>query len=352
MKKLSVFICALACLFTFKACEDPDDNNGDGISAALPGNVVTSIYTTEDGLVYFATDKGLASFDGTDWTVYHDNPKLLTGIINDMDFEQTSYGPEFWLATNSGLNVASLPIDATSGATLYASDNLPGLFPGQSVLANDTVTTVKVDDNQIRWIATTQGLTAFSGNQWPGINYNSHYHDRFFSQNRITSFDYNNDTVYIGTMGGGVARMIASSPDAISGASPFEVPWSNIPSPNITAVFIDGNSQWYGSDEGLGRHDGIQAKENWHIFTETHGLINKYVQVINKDSEGNIWVGTRGGISVYNGTEFTNYTAADGLVGNDVLSIASGQNGDIWIGTRNGVSVFDGNSFTNYQATD
>jgi ligand-binding sensor domain-containing protein len=341
-----------AMIFAFSGCDDNNDDNGNGLPAGLPGNKVSAIYITDDGLRYFATDKGIASFDGTEWTVYADNPKVTTGIIHDMDFELSAYGPEFWLGTNSGVNVVTLPIDATSGATTYTKENTQELFPGQPGLLGDSIFAVRVDRNNVRWYGTQEGLSAFSGNKWPQINMHGHYYANFFKINRVTSMDYSNDTVYIGTMGGGVARMVVNGPDAISGASPYEVPWSAIPSTNILAVFIDGNSQWYGSDDGLARHDGTQAMENWNLFYEEDGLVNNYVQSINKDLDGNLWFGTRGGVSKFDGATWTNYTAADGLVNNDVLCITIDKDGSVWFGTGNGASHYDGGTFTNYQATE
>ena len=346
-KTIGIIMCAL--IFITLGCKE-DNNVTDEMPDHIPGNKVTAIYVTEDGLRYFATDKGIASFDGTDWTVYSDNPKVTTQNIHDMDFELTSYGPEFWLGTNSGINVTSLPIDATSGATTYTKDNTQTLFPGQPGLSGDSVFVVRVDDHNIRWFGTEGGLSAFFGNTWPEITLAPHYRATFFQNNRVTSMDYSNDTIYIGTMGGGVARMVANGPDAITGASPYEIPWSMIPSENILSVFIDGHSQWYGSDAGLARHDGIQAKENWFLFDDSDGLVDNYVQAINKDNEGNLWFGTSAGVSKYDGTNWTNYTTADGLVGNNILCITIDLDGTIWFGTDSGASHFDGSTFINYQA--
>lgn len=351
MKKKGFFYWIFVLVFALVGCTDDNgDDNGNELPEGLPGNVVNAIYVTEDGLRYFATDNGIASFDGAEWTVHHDNPKVTTGLIHDMDFELTAYGPEFWLGTSEGLNVVSLPIDAMSGATTYTQDNTQTLFPGQPGLAGDSVIAVRVDANNIRWYGTQNGLSAFRGNQWPEINYANHYHADFFKNNLITSIDYGNDTIYIGTLGGGVARMVAPEPDAISGASPYEIPWSNLPSQNILAVFVDGSTQWYGSDEGLARHEGIEAKENWYLYFESSGLASNYVQAINKDAEGNMWFGTANGVSKYDGTGFTNFTTAQGLVGNNVLSVAVDLDGTLWFGTDEGVSHFDGETFTNYRA--
>lgn len=320
------------------------------IPVSLPDSHVNAIFITEDGTKYFATNKGLASFDGNEWTVYYDNPKVTTEAINDLDFEVSPYGPEFWLATDKGVNVATIPIDATSGATTYTKANTQSLFPGQPGLTGDSVFTVRVDNRNVRWYGTHEGLSAFRGNQWPVINMNNHYRPDFFKRYPVTSIDFANDTVYIGTRGGGVARMITATADAISGASPYEIPWSMIPSDNILAVFTDGATQWYGSDEGLAKHIGTEAKENWYLYYESDGLVNNYVQAINKDLSGKMWFGTRGGVSSYDGSAWKNFTETDGLVSNNVLCIAIDIDGSIWFGTDNGVSHFDGTDWKNYQA--
>lgn len=343
--KRFLFIPALMCLLI--ACQDDDPVE---IPEGLPDNYVSAIYVYEDGTKYFATARGLASFDGNEWVVYHENPKVTTEAIHDMDFELSPYGPEFWLATNKGINVATIPIDATSGATTYTSSNTQTLFPGQPGLVGDSVFVVRVDDKNIRWYGTHEGLSAFQGNQWPEINLNNHYRTNFFINNRITSIDFANDTIYIGTRGGGVARMVASSADAITGASPYEIPWSMIPSNNILAVFTDGSTQWYGSDEGLAKHVGIEAKENWTLYFTSDGLVSNYVQAINKDLAGNMWFGTNAGVSKFDGANWTSYTENDGLVGNNVLCMAIDLDGTIWFGTDQGVSHFDGTTWTSYQA--
>jgi len=348
MKKTRILFLLLL-LLGFVACND-NNGNDDVQPAGLPGNLVKAIYIAEDGIKYFATDKGIGSFDGVVWKVYLKNPKIPTKEILSLGFEPSTSSPQLWLGTNAGVVSARLPMDKNSSATAYTKASTATMFPGQPGLLGDTVFSLKVDDKNIRWFGTEGGLSAFRGNNWPNINFAAgEYQANFFKHNRITSFGYRNDTLYIGTMGGGIARMVTST-DAITGASPYEIPWSMIPTQNITAVFIDGNTQWYGSDNGLGRHIGTEAKENWDLFYTDDGLADNYIQAINKDKNGNLWIGTRGGVSKMSGGTFTNYTTVQGLVSNNVLCIAIDKDGTIWFGTDNGVSHFNGTTFTNYRA--
>lgn len=344
--KYIYFILGVQFLLFYGCKKDPVPTE----SESLPDNYVRAIYVHTNGVKYFATGRGLASFDGMNWTVYQSNPDIATQNINAIAFEENTNGQELWLGTNNGVTVASLPIDALSGATTYTVSNTETLFPDSPGLAGDSVKVVKTDDKKIRWFGTNGGLSAFYESQFPEINYRSFYSSGFFADNRITSFGSSGDTIYIGTKGGGVARMVSSSVDAITAASPYEIPWSALPSNNVLSVFTDGAVQWYGTDEGLARHTGDQAKLNWESFYEEDGLINNEVQCIQKDNQGNMWFGTPSGLSRFDGTTWESYTTTDGLVSNNVLCIAIDIDGTLWFGTTNGVSSFDGNTWISYQA--
>lgn len=345
MSKNFFFILMVSLLVMYGCGEDDPPPE---IIYSLPDNYVSSIFVNDDGVKYFATKKGLASFDGNKWTVYNDNSKITTEVIHDLGFEKTTSGSELWLGTNHGVNVATIPIDAVSGATTYTKSNTQTLFPGEPGLVGDSVFVVKVDNKNIRWFGTNDGLSAFQGNKWPTINKGFHYSSGFFADNPITSIDYSGDTIYIGTKGGGVARMLSKSVDAITAASPYEIPWSMLPSNNVLSVFIAGSTQWYGTDEGLAKHTGIQAKLNWESFYITDGLISNIVQCINKDLSGKMWFGTPSGVSVFDGSQWKSYNKSDGLAGNNILCIAVDLDGSLWFGTDSGVSHFNGSVWTSY----
>jgi ligand-binding sensor domain-containing protein len=59
------------------------------------------------------------------------------------------------------------------------------------------------------------------------------------------------------------------------------------------------------------------------------------------DPSGNLWVGTRGGISVLNDSGWTSYTTRDGLLSNNILCIVSDKVGDVFIGTDNGFMIYN-----------
>jgi ligand-binding sensor domain-containing protein/serine phosphatase RsbU (regulator of sigma subunit) len=77
------------------------------------------------------------------------------------------------------------------------------------------------------------------------------------------------------------------------------------------------------------------------------GLSSSKVYTILQDKNDWIWLGTESGVSRFNGSAFTNFTAADGTAGSGVMSIAEDTLGRIWCGHLNGgLTVYDGKKFT------
>ena len=78
---------------------------------------------------------------------------------------------------------------------------------------------------------------------------------------------------------------------------------------------------------------------------------NVVCQLLDKD--GNIWFSIRGeGAYRYDGKSFTNFTTKDGLCSNDVSAIIQDRSGNILIGTKNGICMYDNIKFTKYPLPD
>jgi ligand-binding sensor domain-containing protein len=113
-----------------------------------------------------------------------------------------------------------------------------------------------------------------------------------------------------------------------------------LPSDNVSSICVIGDTQWYGTDKGLARHDGYEYGKGWTAYTTKEGLVDNYVQAIAMDAEGKLWVGTRGGISVLDGSYWKSYTTGEGLISNNILCIICDQDGFVYIGTDNGFMVY------------
>ena len=62
-----------------------------------------------------------------------------------------------------------------------------------------------------------------------------------------------------------------------------------------------------------------------------------------QDSKGQLWVATLGGVSLFNGVNFYNFTKQKGLPSNNTQSLFQDSRGHIWVGTlSSGIAVYDG----------
>lgn len=75
------------------------------------------------------------------------------------------------------------------------------------------------------------------------------------------------------------------------------------------------------------------------------GLAQSQPRAIVEDSLGQLWIGTLGGLSRYDGKQFVNYSARNGLPGNMVRALAIDTAGQLWVGGSEGLSCYDGRTF-------
>nr|MBA3683402.1 SpoIIE family protein phosphatase [Bacteroidota bacterium] len=118
-------------------------------------------------------------------------------------------------------------------------------------------------------------------------------------------------------------------------------------SPYVNCILSDKNGNiWFGTKGGVSRYDG----RSFVHYTEKEGLSNNSVLSILEDKAGNLWFGTEGGGACrYDGKTFTIFSEDEGLSSNTVLSIIEDRKGNIWFGTNGGgACCYDGTSFTNY----
>lgn len=93
---------------------------------------------------------------------------------------------------------------------------------------------------------------------------------------------------------------------------------------------------------------------NIRAYSVEHGLGRSGVYDICEDSIGRLWFGTEGGgLSCFEGNEFSNFTTEDGLCDNTVRAVLADREQGIWVATQHrGVSYFNGREFTNYSTAE
>lgn len=90
------------------------------------------------------------------------------------------------------------------------------------------------------------------------------------------------------------------------------------------------------------------AQINFVHFSPADGLVQSNITSLFQDSKGYIWIGTHGGLSRFDGFEFTNYTIFDGLGDNYIVKVIEDMDGYIWVLNQKHINKLDGNNFISY----
>lgn len=98
--------------------------------------------------------------------------------------------------------------------------------------------------------------------------------------------------------------------------------------------------------------NSLCQKYNFVNWTVEDGLIQSQAYTICQDRNRQLWIGTEGGVSRFDGKKFTGYTVQDGLVSNHINTMFCDKDGNLWIGTNHGISVFDGKKFSSIKTMD
>ena len=109
----------------------------------------------------------------------------------------------------------------------------------------------------------------------------------------------------------------------------------------VTAT--SGGDVYVGTDFGASKFDG----SSWIAFNT-----NSQIKSIDEDDSGDIWLGTNQGVQYFDGTVSIYYSAPD-LHWSGVNGTAIDSNGDKWFSSPlGGITHFDGLNFTTYDTSD
>jgi ligand-binding sensor domain-containing protein/serine phosphatase RsbU (regulator of sigma subunit) len=96
-----------------------------------------------------------------------------------------------------------------------------------------------------------------------------------------------------------------------------------------------------------------QNSQNFSSYGKLQGLKHQKIHCIIQDKCGNLWFGTAGGVTKYDGKFFTHFTVKEGLSSNSVISMIQDKNDNLWFGTYGGGAIkYDGKYFTIYTEKD
>ena len=327
----------------------------------LPQTQVLALLQDSRGELWVGTWSGAARFDGAQFR----DLSLPSGLPSSFIFDIVEDAAQnLWFAAGNG--VARLPADQRSRVTTVADP----LFPSPD---NSSVRDLFIDRRGVLWAAGERG----------GIAY--------FEQDqviRVPAPDIPNDSLQVlaeGTEGDlliGTQEGIFQVDGGAShrwrqDAGPWNEPITMIHAlPDGSLLFSTADQLWHwnGSrasaihhrDQAIGMGRSATTDSSGHLWVAAAGGLyrqqtdssvmrlgleaglrndERFYSLL-ADHEGNLWIGSDGGLTLFPGDLFRIYLAADGLSDESVWSIGQGAQGQLLVGTSNGVFRFDGQRFT------
>jgi signal transduction histidine kinase/ligand-binding sensor domain-containing protein/DNA-binding response OmpR family regulator len=351
----------------------PDKSNPNSVAS----NQVNKIFKDRSGVLWAATNKGLSyysqknnkinnylfkqPFDFSKSKLNSANTTALLKTKNNMLFVGTDKGLYFSALSGDKAEIKKHPGISRENIWSLAEDNSGNIWIGtygsgliklnikdNSVVrkdllktlikssSRDFIKTLLVDDENNLWIGTWGvGLAKvnLSNNRIKHFHYQSNIVNSISHDDVWTIFKDSKSRLWFGTNGGGLNLYDDSDGDkfyrianesknkmGLSSNSIYCICESSKPVNNQTVL-------WIGTNNGLNKividnntfnKSNLTFKEVKH-YTTKDGLADNSIKVIVEDDNGNLWLGTSSGISLFDVTKnsFINFTTADGVIGND-----------------------------------
>lgn len=281
----------------------------------LPSNTVNGVAVDNGNNVWFATDGGVAKFDGSAFTVYTASNGLIDDYSSCICVDDNNY---IWVGTDIGVSK-------------FNGINWINYTTADGLVDNEIYCMCSDNDGGV-WIGTYSGLSHFTDSAF------TNYTESNGLPGNMISYVYDDPdgALWIGTWLNGLVKFNGVTFTSFTTAN-------HLLDDNILSVKVDeaGNT-WVGTYMGITELD---QNDQWVIdYTETDGLYKNYVHDLCFDNEGTLWVAIYvdylqdGGITMLMDNTFTSFVTASGLVDEQVKRLAADQQDNIWIATGNGVS--------------
>jgi hypothetical protein len=186
-----------------------------------------------------------------------------------------------------------------------------------SELVNNYVHAIAADEDGNVWFGTNNGVSKFDGTTW--TTYDTSDGLAYKRVNGIAIDAEGNK--WFGTSNGGVSKFDGTT------WTTYNTSNSGLVSNKISAVAVDqAGNKWFGTrlTDGYGHGVCKFYEGSWaHYSTSNGALASDSVNAIAADLMGNVWVGTTtGGVSKYNGVNWTTYRRGSGLASDHVRAVA------------------------------
>lgn len=332
----------------------------------LPQNSVNALLQSRDGYIWLGTYNGVVRFDGIRFAVFDSANTPVMGNSRVTSLYEDARA-NLWIGHETG-ELGRM----TAG--VFSSVDLSHHWPGSAVLG------INEDERHDLWLLSAEGAVLRLRDglvlpRFPGIGQEPGGTPEMLKDQAGRLLVVRNGTVAAIQNGQWVplkfddptfyySRLCTARAGGlwVSGTGSIRR-WQNGAWAQQTGPLPDGISFLTTMTEtrsgrvlvGSSHHGLIVHDLNGRNLTisTADGLPHNWVKCILEDREKNIWVGTRGGLSVLRPRKVVMRSPPDGWQSVLPLSIAPGANGCVWAGSEGaGLYQFDGRTWRNFSEAD
>ena len=297
----------------------------------LSSNQIHSILQDKKGWMWFGTSQGACRFDGYKFTVFKndaDDSTSLKGNLVRAIFEDRK--GQLWIGTeNGGLNKFNR--EKENFQHLFSSGN-------QTQLKDASVTSIHEDKLGNLWVGTDSHLylikdeTNISEIKPASLPFPTDYFRVLLSDQSGRIWLGTNHGLFVYNLKTNTSEKIKLAQNLSANEEIWEI------------VMDDDGIIWVGTyANGMFsvNQTTLEAKQ---IIIDPNNERSLTVRSISKDKNGKYWIGTRGGLYIYEKNKgvtahyYHEEREPKSLVNNSIQCIAHDLKGDVWIGTRNGIN--------------
>ena len=292
------------------------------VDKGLSQSTVFTIVQDTLGFMWMATQDGLNRYDGESFTVYRpskgDKNSLQSNFIRSIYLDHKGL---IWVGGNQGISRYDY---ATNSFKNYQLPRKSGEWFISSIIQ---------DAGNLIWASSSAGeifhLDQSSG-QFKQINFDASAYDI----KSVTQLAFLKNTLLVGTDVGLYQMNKASKRLSVINLG--------LGRPKINEIFIEGDWLWIGTEgSGLVKYNTAngQMYNYRHSGINAGSLVDNDVRGINKDVQGNIWLGTFKGLSILDPktNTFQNYyhqaSIPYTISQNSVRCVYRDKQNGMWLGT-------------------
>jgi signal transduction histidine kinase/ligand-binding sensor domain-containing protein len=297
----------------------------------FPQNGADDILQSRDGYLWFATQEGVARFDGVAFAVLN---KANTPVL-----------PNSWvikILEDSLGGIWMRPQGIASGIVRYA-DGKATSYRVSEGLPSDQVICWEAGPGGKVWVGTQKGLGEWENGVWK----------RYTVAEGLPG-----DTVFaVSCDRAGSLWVSTTSGLARSAGGKFEKLTGRADLPDTILTRFNGLCNTYEDSRGTiwlaSRGNLIAYRDGtFHRYGVKSGLPDSVIFAITEARDGAIWVGTRKGMAKFAGGKLTPVPVSSDPLVNNIREIIEDEEGSLWLRTRKGLARFAGGKVEFYQQSD